>query len=512
MKNKRSVLKIGQGVVCVFVSLVLCLCLSFTAGFATEVSQPEIKTLRFSAKEFITNSFYFQDAVFEVTEDMTFEMLMEQAAANGYIKEYRFEDDWLCYVLFANGTSLSKEGYGAQSGFHLATSGTLQPPYAKLELLADQSYMLQYKISPDHYNAWLSTENNNVTEQKIWNESWEATLDSACDWLYYNRTRGSKQAITALGVAKKPANPTDVVLLTQMVGVNPDDLSALIQTIYAAAYSGYSHPTVGDQNLFMLLQNYCSPDACMTDQLCSILRLYDAFDFEIDTNVALSRGAIVGELLERVNDDGGFSRRRWRGSDIASTADAIAALQQYRDLSVVDAAVLDAISYLSSPEIRDELYDLESEVNCTEIAKVIIAMNCCNLPFHDVYFTKDGMTYADLLLQYMSVSGGFAMQPHEVEDEQATSAAVAALCSLKVQGNPYSSDAVLVSLTVDEPVKQDEDKPANTQPVDPMPFLQIKGGFWLALGSVGMVILTQILRFCRKKKRDAANAADIQDT
>ncbi len=486
----------------IFVMLLFCLFAFGGRAYATEVDEPQPINITFSAKEYITNSHYFQDIPFTFEDTVTFSMLLEKACEQGYLKEYLFEEDWLVSVTFQNGTTLTKGGYGDQSGFYLVFDGALYPPYALTELIPDESYTLQYKLSYDNNGAWLTTDEKRLTEETVWNESWNATLDSACDWLYYNRTRGSKQAIMALGIARRPANPTDIVLLTQLTSVNTENCTELIQTVYAAAYSGYSHPTVGDRDLFLLLQNYCDPAECLTEELCAILRLYDAFDFDIDTGVALSRGAIVGELLERVNDDGGFCPRRWRGSSIEATANAIAVLQEYRDLSAVDTAVLDGISYLSSPQVRDELFDPESTVTCSTVSRMIIAMCSCHLPFHDVYFTKDGSTYADLLLQYMSVSGGFSELLSGTEDETATALAVVAMCAMQKQGDPYLSDATLVALQIDA---KEENKavPATVSPAQPPTFfLQIKGGFWLALGSVAMVFVIQIIRYLRKKKKE----------
>ncbi len=504
MTDKIISLRLPKRAIGVLLSLLAVLCFLPVPAAASPVTPEQPITVTFSAREYITNSHYFKEVPFSYEELPDFGELMASAKESGLIREYLFEGDMLQSVTFLNGTTLQKGAYGKESDFRLVFEGLSYPANALLPLVSGKHYTLQYKIKESDTGGFLTGVETDVSQHLIWDESWDAVLDSACDWLYYNRTRGSKQAVTALGVAARPANPTDVVLLTQMVGVDTEDLSSLISVVYACAYSGYSHPRVGSEDLFYKIQNYSDPQACTTKQLCDILRLYDAFSFEIDTTVRLSRGAIVKELLERVNDDGGFCPRPWRGSDIEASANAIAALQEYRDLRAVDTAVVDGISYLSSPEVRDKLFSTEEPVSSTVVSRVIIAMSCCGLPYHDVYFTKDGMTYADLLLQYLSVSGGFSIKPGENEEEEATAAAVIAMCALREKSDPYRQDTLLVPLHA---VVEDQ---TVLKPIDPIPagegklFPQIKGGFWLALGSVAAAIVIQFIRYLRKKNKEKA--------
>lgn len=506
-----TVKKAVKSLFCIFAAFsVCCSVLPDAALAASAVSDKQIG-VTFSVRQYITNSFYFERVSFELDPSAELSNLLEESVSQGYLKEYRFEEGVLVSLSFPNGTSLTAGDYGEQSGFKIYLGGKQYLPFEDMKLRDGKHYSLNYKVNDSTSAALLTLGETPAATEWEWNDSWEATLDSACAWLYYNRTRGSKQVVGALGIAKRSANPTDVVLLTQMVDLDTEDLTDLISTVYALAYCGYSHPTVNGTDLFILIQNFSDPLQCTTKQLCDILRLYDAFDFEVENTVRLSRGAIIEELLERLNDDGGFCPRPWRGSDIEATANVIAVLQDYRDLDAVDTAVLEGISYLSSPEVRDELFDAESETECTAVAQIIIAMCRCRLPIYDVYFTKDGMTYADLLLQYMLVSGGFSMTLGASEDEAATASAVAAMCALQQMGDPYASDMKLVQLvavTADEGEEEEEIPILSLIRKEETVFPQLKGGFWLACGSVAVALAAEALHYVHSHRAKDSGTED----
>lgn len=457
----------------------------------------------FSIREYITDSYYFERVTMTVQQPATLGTLLQCCADAGYLTDFVFDESGLQTLYFANGTSLSVGDYGSRSGFEITQGGRKLSTLENLNLRDGKEYVLNYKA--DTANAVPCLSMDTVVGDSVWkwDDSWEATLDSACDWLYNNRTRGSYGAVTALGVAKRSANPTDVVLLTEMVEVDTEHLDGLIKFLYAAAYSGYTHPTVDGRDLFYLLQNFCAAAQCTTTQLCSILQLYDGFDFSVSDETFLSRNAIVQELLKRQKPGGGFSQRRNSSAVISVTAQTVTVLQPYRDLTVVDTAVQSGVSFLSAPDVRDKLFSGEEDVECSTIAKMVIAMCSCRLPMYDVYFTKDGLTYADLLLRYMRVSGGFARKSGQGESESATEAAIIALCALQQMSNPYVTEMPLVQLTVQtEDAVQETAAAASVSVQKPreLRIMQVKSGFWLAFTCTVGLILLEIWHYVRYRK------------
>ena len=489
--------------VCIAVWLVLRALTGFASADTVEDANEEPITVTFSIREYITDSYYFERIPMAVEQPATFAALLESCVQSGYLDGYLFDESGLQTLHFVNGTSLSVGDYGEKSGFQMIHSGRRLATLENLHLRDAREYVLMYKADPSNPIPCLSR--NAVTGDSVWkwNDSWEATMDSACDWLYNNRMRGSYDAITALGVAKRSANPTDVVLLTQMVDVNTGQLDSLIHLLYAAAYCGYSHPTLDGRDLFYQLQNYCAVQLCSTTQLCAILQLYDGLEFTVSDDVRLSRKAIVQELLKRQKPDGGFAQRQSSNAGISITAQALTVLVPYRDLYVVDKAVQNGVSFLSAPDVRDKLFSSDPNVECTTIAQMVIAMCSCRLPMYDVYFTKDGLTYADLLLRYMRVSGGFAQTVGQAESESATAAAIIAMRALQQMDNPYVDEMPLVQLVVQTEDFEQEAVMTDTVPAEKpreSKLLQFKSGFWLAFSCTVGLILLEIWHYCRHRK------------
>lgn len=466
----------------------------FPAVFADEKQI----TVTFSVREYITNSYYFEDVSIRLPENAVLMNLLEACESSGLIAGYSFEGETLNTLLFPDGTALRAGDYGRFSGFEVVSESRRLDAHQSLRLRDNRRYVLSYKVHPNDRTARISKTDRTPVRRWEWNDSFEATLDSACGYLYQYRSRGSLDAVTALGVARHAANPVDVVLLTQMSDVRTDSLDELLNLLYAVTYCGYSHPTVDGTDLFMKLQSFQDARMCTTAQLCGVLQLYDGYGFTVSDDMPLSRRTIISALLSRINQDGGFSSNGQTNSSVLLTAKAITVLQPYRDLEIIDTAVLGGISYLSSPEVRDRMFAADED--CAEVAAMLVAMCSCQLPIHDVYFTKDGMTYADLLLRYMCVSGGFSNRIDGAAEDRSTAGAVIALRALRQMDNPYITDMNLVPLTVDPvvlPPKPSQEMPAPS----PKTPVHVKSGFGLMFGCITTLILFELARYIFYRKR-----------
>lgn len=486
--------------ICSWMAVLLCSQMLSIAAFAKPKGK-ETVSIEFSCREYITFSSYIDDVKVELAAPATLSDLMEYCKKSGYVTDYRFERKVLTHVTFANGIAFSAGDYGKDSGFFISGQNAQYVAVSDFNLKDNSSYTLNYMLHFGDNNIQIYPEEE-TNIQWEWESSSKAILDAACSWLYHNRTRGNKNAVTALGISKHPANPTDVVLLTQMADCDLDNLNSLVQTLYALSYCGYTYPKANGKNLMVELSEFSDPEYCTTDQLCSILQLYDAFHYDVSIEAHLSRNAIVQTLLSRQCEDGGFSLQSSDESNIRITAKTISVLEKYRDLKAVNHAVQNGISYLISPVVRNRMFLQSSSVDCETVAQMVIAVCSCNLPLKDIYFTKNGKTYADLLRQYLCVSGGFSMYLGEAENESATIIAILALYALECQSNPYVTDIQLVQF--DDVVNQEKapetQMPAANKREDSS---RLKQGFWLIFFCVLVLFLVEgFYYFLHRKQTD----------
>ncbi len=474
--------------------LLLCLCMPVCAFAVPNTANADRKiNITLTIQERITDSYYMKCIAFSLPKKSFFSDLMDACVQKGYIQECNFEEDILESIVFSDRTSFAKGDYGVQSGFFLQYDKKVLLPFADFKLKDKRHYALEYKMHPDDISKRLKSESVVSNAQFKWDGSWEAVLDGACSWLYHNRTRGSAQAVTALGVARQTANPEDVSLLTYMQDQKYSDLPDLVEALYGLTYCGYGHPVVNGENLVMRLANCAKPDTCKSSLLCDILQLYDTADHNIPNEVLMSRNAIIQTLLSRQNEDGGFSQVKGAVSSIRATAKVISVLQPYRELKVVDSAVFDGISYLLSPQPRNLLFDHSEILDCTMVAQMLVAICSADLPMNDVYLTSAGVTYADLLRQYVCVSGGFSKRPGGEADENATAAAIIAMYALKTKKNPYIQDMVLVPLVIN--VDHSDESMVQEAQLLQAPQRKINKNFSLAVGCVIVLIGFEVVRY-----------------
>ncbi len=467
----------------------------------TEEESAEVMTVTLTCSENFTESEYVDAVSVALVPGADLEDLLNTCKEQGIIRDFAFEDELLHSISFNNGVVLTEGAFGAQSCYDISDGLRRRLPFADFSLTEDTHYTIGFRLSPNDSENQALQNIETVQSSSLWNDSLDAMLDSACSWLYWNAARGNYDAVTALGVANRSANPTDVLLLTELEGVVLDDLSSLTQALTALAYCGYSSPILENRVLFADFINLTEPENCSTQQLCDILLYCDSFAFEIDPNAKLSQNRIIAELLKRQNKDGSFSQSSTGSFGIRTTAKAVTVLQQYRDLAIINEAVQMGISYLSSPSVRNLLFESREYTDTVTVAQMIIAICSCNLPMDDIYFTYDGMTYPDLLQSCFCVSGGFSMRKGETEDALATAAAIEALCALREQGNPYTrEDVSLVSFNfTDSKMSKPTVPEEELSPQEPV--RRLSSGFWLATFFTAALITVEIIRYTAYHKR-----------
>ncbi len=477
-----------------------------SAVSASVSSEEETITVRFSAYESINHSYYFQKETFTLQKPADLCDLLCAAKERGLIRSFAVQEGLIIAVRYADNTRLKNGSYGTKSSFSVLL--TKDDEVRQLDALETLSLRdgATYTLS---YDAYLSDMARNTASARkettfFWDDSWEVSLDTACRWLYSNHTRGSNSAVTALGVAKRSATPEDIVLLTQLKTIDDSSVSALCRSLDACVYSGFSPRNIGGIDYLLRLCNMKQPDQCDTRVLCAVLRLYNSADFTIDDGVCLSRRAIIQTLLKRQQEDGGFARNDFSDADPLTTAQTLCALQSYRDLETVDSAVQNGISFLSDPVLRDKMFFGESGGSIEQISWIIIAMCCCDLPFDDIYFSEAGITYADLLLQYMKVSGGFSMRRGGAENEAATVLAIFAMQALKCGGDPFSvDDATLVALDAPQQSIEVSALPQKEKTVaqPEKKGVKVSVGFVLAIGFIMLYLAAEIFFLIRRRRK-----------
>ncbi len=135
----------------------------------------------------------------------------------------------------------------------------------------------------------------------------------------------------------------------------------------------------------------------------------------------------INYILERQNDDGGWSFSDGDRSDTDITAMILCALSFAAEEKNVSEAIQNAVSFLSDMQEPDGGY-LSSESD----SQVITALCSLKIPISDSRFLKNGKTVFDDLMTYYDGEGGFMHSHNESEPNQmATEQAFYTLAAVK---------------------------------------------------------------------------------
>jgi hypothetical protein len=137
----------------------------------------------------------------------------------------------------------------------------------------------------------------------------------------------------------------------------------------------------------------------------------DSGEFEVPEHAKWTREKLINYLLERQNEDFGWS---WDGiskSDIDTTAMVLTALSPYKEQEEVKKAINVAVEYLSSQYLAGKID------NSSTAAQAVIGLSAIGIDANDEsLFTKNEMSLIAYLLTFQNNDGGFDWQGGNVSD------------------------------------------------------------------------------------------------
>lgn len=167
------------------------------------------------------------------------------------------------------------------------------------------------------------------------------------------------------------------------------------------------------------------------------LHALDSGNYEPPENAVNSRGKIIGEILAKQLEDGGFVMSGTK-ADPDVTAMALQALAPYynkESYENVTAAIERAVACLSEIQLEDGGYSSWGYENSESTSQVILALCALGIDLDDSRFVKENSAL-DALLAYQREDGSFT---HLIDDEKgselATQQAVFALTAIQLAEN-----------------------------------------------------------------------------
>ncbi|WP_025689636.1 DUF4430 domain-containing protein, partial [Paenibacillus zanthoxyli] len=168
----------------------------------------------------------------------------------------------------------------------------------------------------------------------------------------------------------------------------------------------------------------------------------DSGNYSVPADAAWTREKLVQWILDIQNTDGGFPLTKGGENNVDLTAMAVAALSAHKEEAGVQAAVDQAVAWLSAQQLEDGGYKLSGEENSESVAQVIIALSAAGIGPGDVRFVKAKGSLLGNLATFKRSDGGYAHTVNGGSSGLATEQALLALTAydlyLNGKGKLYS--------------------------------------------------------------------------
>ena len=168
----------------------------------------------------------------------------------------------------------------------------------------------------------------------------------------------------------------------------------------------------------------------------------------------------VDMILSEQLTDGGWNLSGAGSADPDVTGMVLQALAKYQEQPKVKEATEKALSCLSRLQEETGGFTSYGTNNAESIVQVIVALGELDIPLEDDRFVKNGNTLLDALLAYQNKDGSFSHtgdgESNLMATEQGLYGLVSAWRNLEGKNSLYDMDDVTVSVTKDEPAKEQE--------------------------------------------------------
>ena len=236
---------------------------------------------------------------------------------------------------------------------------------------------------------------------------------------YYRRVESSVKEKTGVLHKKKYTEYSRVILALTAIGKNPMDVA------------GY--------NLLLPLGDFEKTVWQGINGPIWALIALDCGEYEIpenpDAKVQATRQMYIEYILNRQNNDGGWSLAGGGISDIDLTAMALQALSGYLYIDEVKAAVEKALSMLEKSQNDSGGFSSMGNANCESSAQVLTALCALGIKHNSSQFVKNEKTVLDDIMSYYAESGFLHIKTGAV-NQMATEQAFYSLVALwRLQNN-----------------------------------------------------------------------------
>ena len=258
----------------------------------------------------------------------------------------------------------------------------------------------------------------------------EGAGSSASDWLAFTMSRmeqpdNQSGYLSALQKQIETLYEDDITKTVEEQHLNPTDFYRAILTVNACGGDALSFGTDKENNEINLVEDGIfdcvfenqDPGVQGANGYIWALLALDSKDYEEPEDAVWTRDKLVDAILEKEQEDGGFSLSTDGDSDVDITAMALTALASYKDEEKVSSAIENGFSWLSSQQAEDgAMPSMGAEsVESTDWTLIAVCSNDIN-PLEDARFLKEENSLLDGILQFRTEDGGIAHSLAENEN------------------------------------------------------------------------------------------------
>lgn len=346
----------------------------------------------------------------------------------------------------------------------------------------------------------------------------EGAGTSGSDWLAFSISRmkqpdNQSDYLEAMQKQVETLYQDDIKKTIEEQHINPTDFYRAILTINACGGDATSFGTDKDDKAINLVEDGIFD--CVFEDLGAqgansyiwALLSVDSKNYEEPENAKWTREKLVDAILEKEQDDGGFSLSSDGDSDVDITAMALTALAPYKDEADVKEAVENGFSWLSGQQMTDgAMPSMGTEnVESTDWTLIAVCSNDIN-PLEDARFIKEGNSLLDGILQFRTEEGGIAHSLAKNENAADAMAGYQTLYALESYRRYEQGEPALFDLSDAESVEKSVPKEENSK----------TGSFAMILIVIAVVIVILVAVICgrnsqKKKKEKTQKLKKVQE-
>lgn len=346
----------------------------------------------------------------------------------------------------------------------------------------------------------------------------EGAGTSGSDWLAFSISRmkqpdNQSDYLEAMQKQFETLYQDDIKKTIEEQHINPTDFYRAILTISACGGDATSFGTDKDDKAINLVEDGIFD--CVFEDLGAqgansyiwALLSIDSKNYEEPENAKWTREKLVDAILEKEQDDGGFSLSTDGDSDVDITAMALTALAPYKDETDVKEAVENGFSWLSGQQMTDgAMPSMGTEnVESTDWTLIAVCSNDIN-PLEDARFIKEGNSLLDGILQFRTEEGGIAHSLAENENAADAMAGYQTLYALESYRRYEQGEPALFDLSDAESVEKSVPEEENSK----------TGNFAMILIAIAVVIVILVVVICgrnsqKKKKEKTQKLKKVQE-